>query len=409
MTIRGPLELAIVADDLTGALDAAGPFAERGLATRLIVAADGADDWLSAPCAVLAVTTESRHLARDEAADRVRAAVADVLQCRPRLLFKKLDSTLRGNVASEIAAALDASGRHHAVIAPALPTQGRVMCGGEVFVDGVPLRDTTIGLTTPAPPRVPLAEALWHADPGLTVHDVGLDQVLALDAGGAPHAYVVDCVSAEDLDRIIRSVLPRANEVVLAGASGLADALAAQMRGSPKPKASARAGKGLTLIVVGSRSAQTATQVEAIHSDVGAMVLPAPGGKLDIDRTLAAVAARGISLATLVVHAQPLASGLGIDHATASRSLATVALALIARLDVGALVVIGGDTTQAVLDALGARAVDVLGQLMPSVALGAIPRAGLPLPIVAKEGDFGDERFLLDLAARFSAITPRRA
>jgi uncharacterized protein YgbK (DUF1537 family) len=239
---------------------------------------------------------------------------------------------------------------------------------------------------------------MWQADPGLTIHDVGLDHELTLDAAGAPNAYVVDCVSGEDLDRIVRSALPHANDIVLAGASGLAEALAGQIGGSPKRKFKARAGTGLTLIVVGSRSVQSATQVDAMRSDADAVVLPAPGGRLDVDKALNAVASRGGGLATLVVHAQPPASGLDVDHSTVARSLASLALALLARLDVGALVVIGGDTTHAVLEALGARAINVLGQLMPNVAVGAIPCVGRQLPIIAKEGDFGDERFLLDVA-----------
>ena len=405
------VEVAIVADDLTGALDAAGPFAERGLATRLIVAADGADGGTAAPCAVLSVTTESRQLGREEAVDRVRASVADVLQFHPQFLFKMVDSTLRGNVATEIAAALEASGRRHAVIAPALPAEGRVMCGGDVYVDGVPLRDTTIGLDAPVQrPRVPLSEALWRADSGLTVHDVALDQALTLDSVGAPHAYVMDCVTGEDLDRIVRSTLTHKHDIVLVGASGLAQALAGQMQRSPRPKAPPTSGNGgLTLIVVGSRSAQSTNQVEAIRADGSALVWPAPGGKLDIDKALSAVAARGDALATLVVFALPSASGLAMDHATISRALAMHALALLARLHIGALVVIGGDTTQAMLDALGARSIDVLGQLMPSVALGSIPRIGTPLPLVAKEGDFGDERFLLDAARLLGARTHGRA
>jgi uncharacterized protein YgbK (DUF1537 family) len=403
------IEIAIVADDLTAALDSAGPFAERRLATRLIVAADGADGWSATPCSVLAVTTESRHLGREEAADRVRATVADVLQCQPRILFKKVDSTLRGNVAAEIAAALEASGRRHAVIAPALPAAGRIMCGGDVFVDGVPLRETTIGLDAPAPPpRVPLGEALWQADSGLTIHDVGLDQELKLDSVGAPHAYVVDCVTGDDLDRIVRAALPRRDDIVLVGASGLAAALAAHIPAGTKPKPLARSAAGLTLIVVGSRSAASIAQVEALRADATAMVVAAPGGRFEIDRTLQAVTARGDTLATLVVHAQPPASGITFDHAVLAESLATHALALLARLDVGALAIIGGDTIRALLEALGVRAIDVLGLLLPNVTLGAIPRAGGVLPVVAKEGDFGNEQFLLDVARAFAPHAPAR-
>ena len=52
-------------------------------------------------------------------------------------LFKKIDSTLRGAVGEEIRAA--AAGRGTIIIAPAVPTQGRTVSGGQVFVHGVPL------------------------------------------------------------------------------------------------------------------------------------------------------------------------------------------------------------------------------------------------------------------------------
>ena len=67
------------------------------------------------------------------------------LPVRLVILLKKINSTLRGNIAAEIMAALRAGGLRHALIAPAVPRHGRIMRAGEVFIDAVPLRQTEIG------------------------------------------------------------------------------------------------------------------------------------------------------------------------------------------------------------------------------------------------------------------------
>ena len=139
------LDVAIVADDLTGALDAAAPFAVLGLKTRVLLDFDRVASAAGTNTQVLSLTTESRHLSPHAADERVWNATRAALAHAPRVLLKKIDSTLRGNVADEILAGLRASGLRHALIAPAVPRHGRSMRAGEVFIDGVPLRQTQIG------------------------------------------------------------------------------------------------------------------------------------------------------------------------------------------------------------------------------------------------------------------------
>ena len=95
------LDCLIIADDLTGACDAAVPFARRGLATSVMLAADAPP----AAASVIAVSTESRHLDESAASAEV-AQLADWLTAH--VIFKKIDSLLRGHPGAEIAAALQA-------------------------------------------------------------------------------------------------------------------------------------------------------------------------------------------------------------------------------------------------------------------------------------------------------------
>ncbi len=110
------LDCFLLADDLTGACDAAVHFAMRGRPTAVLVAPDAE----AAGAAVIAISTESRDL--EPAAIRSATATAAATLARPpQLLIKKIDSTLRGHAGVEIAAALDAFACDAAIICPAFP------------------------------------------------------------------------------------------------------------------------------------------------------------------------------------------------------------------------------------------------------------------------------------------------
>src|SRR5689334_10110997 len=101
-----PLRFWVIADDLTGALDTAAPFAAHGWRTCVVPwsgASGRSTRWPRVVGAndVVVVDTASRHVAPREAARRVSAAAA---AGRGRHLYKKIDSTLRGNVAAELGA-----------------------------------------------------------------------------------------------------------------------------------------------------------------------------------------------------------------------------------------------------------------------------------------------------------------
>ena len=115
------IKIAILADDLTGALDAAAPYADRGLDTRVATTPESLGELGSPIPTVLSVCTQSRHVPPDRASRRIEATSRMVSEYHPAFWFKKIDSTLRGNVASEILAAIAASGLGQAVICSAMP------------------------------------------------------------------------------------------------------------------------------------------------------------------------------------------------------------------------------------------------------------------------------------------------
>src|SRR6185437_3512143 len=124
------MDVAIIADDLTGAADSALEFTAPGRQVQVVLGVlipNGAD--------VLAVDVDSREVAPTEAARRVAEAVHSLAAQAPRLWYKKLDSTLRGNVAAELTAFADSTRCSLLLVAPAFPAQGRGYIDGALWVD----------------------------------------------------------------------------------------------------------------------------------------------------------------------------------------------------------------------------------------------------------------------------------
>jgi len=237
----GPISIAplcfIVADDLTGACDAAVPFATRGYRATVLLDAgqpmpqDG----------IVAVTTDSRGR-QDCDPQAVMKPFRDV---HPRILFKKIDSLLRGNAPAEIAAALAVFGCDAAVITPAFPRTGR-------FVES--------GLL-----RVPFLDDLAPVDVAAHFRPCGLDRFCAGDIR-----------SDGDLDAIVAAAPSSARPILWAGSAGLAAALARTLPSLGRG-ARVRGSAGNVLFAIGSRHFLTVEQQRLLAAArPSSLILPIP-------------------------------------------------------------------------------------------------------------------------------------
>lgn len=187
----------MIADDLTGACDAGVAFAPAVVALRETVELNPDD--------ALIETTHSRGEVAEVAAARVTALMRRLP--RADVLFKKIDSIMRGNVRAELEAMLAGSGRSRAIVCPAFPEQGRTVVDGRAEPAGIDLRVLLAGLPVDIP----------------------------------------DAVTADDLKRIAAGADPRRDLFV--GSAGLARAV-----GSTPPRLTrpAKRGRGAALLCVGS-------------------------------------------------------------------------------------------------------------------------------------------------------------
>jgi uncharacterized protein YgbK (DUF1537 family) len=401
MSQRG-FEVAIVADDLTGAMDTAAPFASAGLSTRVVF--DGGLLGVSeCNTDVLSLNTGTRHVSESEAGAIVRAVVTRLLDTEPRILLKKIDSTLRGNVAAEIVAAARSSGRRHLIIAPAAPGHDRIVRMGAVFVHGVPLHETTIASDTHSPaPKHLLHDLLLAKAPEITIHHWRRDarRTLAPDAG--VHAYIADGETEADLTGIAQFALDHAEELLLVGAAGLGTALAGALHLPSARPAVALPPSRVVLFVVGSRTRLSGEQVSQLQRvGIQDILLPVAFPPECVWRPDTIAAKREGGAAFVLRPAQEIVA----SAADVARGVGRACAELVRQLDVDTLVIVGGDTASAVLYALEIRDATVAGEVAPGIAVGSSFLHHRPITIITKSGGFGDNESLTKILSRLQIST----
>jgi uncharacterized protein YgbK (DUF1537 family) len=389
-------EVTVVADDLTGAADCGIAFALAGLSTFVSIGDAPAPDSAQ----IVSIDTDSRRLDELEASVRAGQAATNALRRGSRALYKKIDSTLRGPVAAELAAILRAADPAIGVFAPAFPATGRTLRDARVIVSGVLLEETevwrTSGMTGPAQPLPMLRRA------GLTAESIPLGTVrsnlpaaLAALARRGVQVAVCDAEEEDDLRRIADAGAAFDRRIVWTGSGGLARHLPAALGLRPRPDAGLLPdlASGPVLTLVGSRStiAREQARLLAAEDGVATFVLepdvllggPAsPGWKragADLRRELDA--GHDVLLLTSLQDSADLA----IDPALAG-ALGRFAAEVLERI--GGVVATGGDIARAVLTAIGAGGLHLLGEAEPAVPVG-IADAKRPIPVVTKAGAFG--------------------
>lgn len=333
MTLPPDGWILTLADDLTGALEAAAKFAARGLTSTV----NTERSILERPrVQVLVVDTETRHLSALEAAVVIRTIAGEARRFAPSLIFKKTDSTLRGNIAAELGALRDVWPEKPIVFAAAYPAMGRTVRGGRLFVNGIPVH-----------------ESAFASDRLNPVRGNDLRQLL-----GELTAIVPDCETDGELLAIARSIMSMGPLPLTAGPAALADVLA---RCISVPRIER------CLVVNGSRHAVSAAQIEFAKSS-GCF----QDGWVLFDEE---------------------AAGEGMEHAMEAGERVRSVLSSGA---FDALIVFGGDTAYGIHRALGSLPFEPLGEVLPGVPLSM--SAGLLW--ITKAGGFGPPDTLCNIKSQ---------
>jgi D-threonate/D-erythronate kinase len=376
--------IAVIADDLTGAADTGVQFVHAGYRTAVYFRAT---EVLADDLDAVSFDTDSRTIPAGFAAKRVLDAAHAARGAH--IVYKKLDSTLRGNVAAELAAALGGARRDRVIVAPAFPAAGRTTVGGSQRVHSVPVDETEMAND----PHTPVREA--HV-PSLLAHAFSSVGTLGVE-DLADHERVrrtledCECVVADaerdaDLEDLVRAV-PDPDRVLWAGSAGLALALGSVYPGPCAGTAGVqRAPVRPVLVVVGSLSGVAREQVRRLVEAYGEVDVPVHGKESNAVQKAIGSARRALAGGTCAVVHSPE------ERVASSESvlgeLAEVAVLLSEEGLFEGLVLTGGATAVGVARRLGASGIRLEGEVETGVPLGVLvgPR---PYPVVTKAGGFG--------------------
>jgi uncharacterized protein YgbK (DUF1537 family) len=393
-------EWLIIADDLTGAADCAGAFAERG---RDAVVAWGGD--VDAAAEVLSIDADTRHL--PAAAAAARQVVVQAAHWRPGMrLYKKIDSTLRGQPAAELAAQLsELKARTDppplAVVASAFPATGRVTRGGRILLDGRPLEETPLWAREHAYPNACLNDVLAGA--GLAAETIALAEVRSghdcvrarLEDMRRRGLAAAVCDAATDSDlAIVAAAALRLENVVWVGSAGLASALAGEAMAETPSRSRIHLAGAPVLIVVGSPAETSRRQARTLAESgmvtavtVTAELLRAGREARDwheVIKALCDALAAGSDTLLQIEASQTPELSRGAELAA---GLADIVQQLSPMI--GAIVITGGETARAVLSRLGLDGMRLIDEVEPGVPLG-VSLGARAIPVVTKAGAFGD-------------------
>ena len=335
-------DLAILADDLTGALDAAAPFASPGKPVEAT--------WTRPPEGDCALDTESRHDDEAAAIDRMSAFLP--MLADSRIALKKVDSLLRCNTFAELAACAKSGLFDTICVAPAFPAQGRTTVDGVQCVAGKP--------------EISIVDALDARDIAAAVLPAGV-------APGERGVFVCDADGDADLDRLVRNASGR--RVLWCGSAGLARAMAG------RPPAPAWASP--TLAIIGSRHAVSRAHAATLSRYLGTGAVAASDAAA-IPALTDALRTHG--RAALLLNLPDMSS-----DCAEQRCRDTFGALVDSGVRPAAIIVVGGDTLLCLVQSLDAASLCVLGERSPGLPVSRI-RGGRwnGCRVISKSGAFAD-------------------
>jgi D-threonate/D-erythronate kinase len=384
----------MIADDLTGACDAGVQFAARGFSAIVRLAPECKD---AAACNLLATATNSRNDAPEVARAKVARACHELINEGREIVYKKIDSTLRGNIAAEIETVMEICGQSLAFFTPAFPAAGRTVTEGWLRVAS---SSPASRVHLPTLLREQGFENVVHLDRAALGKDSrALIERLDKISAAEKTAVALDAGTDDDLAVVVRAGIEMRGRAILAGSAGLAAAFAAVLaeqsrRISTPPTWSARSTRntGTVVFILGSTHPVTKAQIGFLIRNRPVISFEPNSNS---SREALAAAKKGCALLVPFDPARddpaPLEEFL---RALVDSPLCGVTLS-------------GGDTAWAVCRTLGTAGIKLEREIVAGIPCGRLI-GGLAdgVAVVTKAGGFGGENALAAIADFLALYAP---
>ena len=389
----------MIADDFTGAGDAGVQMSKNGIEARIAFDTDGID-----PTQSYVIDSESRNIPAQDAYEKVKSIYQDMEAYHFDHYYKKIDSTIRGNIKAELMAAREVLKPDLIVFNPGNPDSNRTVVDGILMMNGVRICETEIMRDPLCLVREDNLKVLLETELEEPVQYFTLAQIRSnhFEMTGAK-VITFDVLENEDMDAVVRYILGLNKKVLWVGSAGMANALF-----------SALCPHYPVLAFVGSISDTSRNQVRRAKEQ-GAQIVEMNVAQLLKGGTLGKTADEAVEGLTrgndvVVVSAKEhedyleavdVGKKLGMERAEVARytqeQIGELSTRILKRAKVCGVFLTGGDTAISFMKKNHAHGAKLVEEVLPIVALVETFDGNYPgLPLVVKGGSIGDADALAD-------------
>ncbi len=257
------VKIVVVADDFTGANDTGVQFSKKNLRS-VVVINDRRINKLWDDYDVIVIDTESRSDTPDNAYRKAYETAEIVKRKKPDCIYKKIDSTFRGNIGAEIAGLMESLGTAHTILVPAFPSNGRLTKNGMVYVNGKLLEETEASTDPLSPVRDSYIPRIISTQTDKTIALVNFEIVragkqvfeskLSQLIKNKIEIIVIDALDDMDLDIVASVTAPLKDRVMFSGSPGFAGFLSNYLNTGNQRK--------INIVIAGSVSNVTRDQID---------------------------------------------------------------------------------------------------------------------------------------------------
>lgn len=399
------LQLLILTDDFTGALDTGVQFSKLGAKT--CVTPDTEISLRDVDADVLVIDTETRHLAPEIAYQIIKGIGIRAVSSGIGRIYKKTDSALRGNIGAELDGLMSGSGIDRLAYIPAFPKLNRYTVDGVLYIGQTPVSESVFG----ADPLEPVTES-YIPDMIRRQCDRTLSITNATELNiGQSGITIFNARTEEELSRIADVFRFYPQPMLLAGCAGFAEFLAQTMRfrqAHSQPFVYDRK----VMIMAGSLNPITLKQSRLAKLRHITTLLLEREYKTGIvkrtndlvDRAFDCLNNENCLILETVDSDYPLERDTCVDHGDQintsgiiSTNFGKLALDIVEKGFCGTLVVTGGDTLMGVVSEATSFEITLMTEIEPGVILSHLKLDGHDLTVVSKSGGMGSEEVFLNI------------
>lgn len=417
------IQLLIIADDFTGALDTGVQFAACGARTKVIVGENPEIDGFDNICDVLVIDAETRHLPAERAGQIVSGITANAVKKSIPHIFKKTDSALRGNIGAELAAVLTAGKAAQLPFIPSFPQIGRTTENGEYLINGIAVADSVFG-SDPFEPvtKSNVAELIaLQSDVPCVLLPVpeSADQISAEEG-----ILVFDSKSRDDLVKILKALKEKGILKIMAGCAGFASILPEILDIPGEKKVTIPTLDPRLLVVCGSVNPITLTQLYNAEKKgftrycltpeqkLGAGYWESEDGEKDIDAIRSMLGQnmyciidsndRDSNNAPTREYAREHNIDLDGVRIGISNSIGHIIKSIFNCPDLGTMLITGGDTLLQCMKYMNVNMLEPICEMEPGIVLSWFSYEKHKRYVITKSGGFGSANLMTDMAKKIA-------